>query len=196
MGGKSKTTTKIPEWVRGPAERNLHRAEEASQIGYVPYYGPTLAAFNPMQNQAFANIGAGAQAFGLAGPGEMFQPTMQARDFGNGMIGHSSGELYDLALADLAARRPGQFDAINNLFLDPLTGRPRQPAPGMGPVAPPNAVAPGATTRDDSPMWSDGMTGDQIRAEREARTFGQAPSYSPSGGSGSIGGLLGGLFGR
>jgi len=129
-GGKGGSqSTKIPEWVRGPAERNLGRAENAAEIGYTPYYGPSLAAFSPLQNQAFANLGAAGQAFGLAPEGEMFQPTMQPTDYGNGLRAHSSGDLYDLALAELQERRPGQFNAINSMFIDPVTGRPSATAP-------------------------------------------------------------------
>jgi hypothetical protein len=70
-GGKKETVTKteIPQWVRGPAERNLRRAEDVQQIGYMPWYGPEVAGFTPAQNAAFdTNIGAG-EAFGLLGAG-------------------------------------------------------------------------------------------------------------------------------
>lgn len=124
-GGKGgSTTTEIPGWVRRPASRNLDRAEEAAQIGYVPFYGPSVAAFSPLQNQAFANLGAAGQAFGMAAPGEMFQPTVAPQDFGGGLQAYSSGPLYDLALAELEARRPGQVEAVNRMFIDPMTGRP------------------------------------------------------------------------
>ena len=115
-GGSTTSTAEIPRWVQGPAERNLERAEEAAQIGYVPHYGPSVAAFSPMQNQGFANIGAMGQAFGLAPQGQSFQPTMQPTDYGNGLQAYSSGPLYDLALEELRARRPDQFNAIEGMF--------------------------------------------------------------------------------
>jgi len=121
-GGSTTATTEIPRWVQGPAERNLDRAEQAAQIGYVPHHGPSLAAFSPMQNQGFANIGAMGQAFGLAPQGQSFQPTMQPTDYGNGLQAYSSGPLYDLALEELRARRPGQADAIDGMFVNPMTG--------------------------------------------------------------------------
>ena len=31
-GGKKETATTIPDWVRGPAERNLRRAEQVQQL--------------------------------------------------------------------------------------------------------------------------------------------------------------------
>ena len=123
-GGSQSSKTEIPDWLAEPAARNIARAEQAAQIGYTPYYGPSVAAFSPMQQQAFANTGAAAQAFGLASPGQSFQPTMQPTDYGNGLQAYSSGPLYDLALAELQARQPGRFNAINDMFIDPMTGAP------------------------------------------------------------------------
>lgn len=196
-------TTKIPDWLAKPAQRNLARAEEVQQIGYTPYYGPSVAAFNEPQRQSFENAGSAARAFGLAGPDLNMQPTMQAQDFGNGVRAHSSGSLYDMVLEELAERRPGQFDAINNMFIDPMTGRPRQaeaqqaaPQAGQG--------IPGMNSGSDGGgMWSDGMTASEVRQHQADRTFGasapsaprsyqdvydqQMASYNNSGGGISIG---------
>ncbi len=131
-GGSQSSQTEIPDWLADPAARNIGRAEQAAQIGYTPYYGPSVAAFSPMQQQAFANTGAAAQAFGLASPGQSFQPTMQPTDYGNGLQAYSSGPLYDLALAELQARQPGRFAAINDMFIDPMTGAAPGRAAQMG----------------------------------------------------------------
>ena len=177
-GGKGGSqSTKIPEWVRGPSERNLGRAENAAEIGYTPYYGPSLAAFSPLQNQAFANLGAAGQAFGLAPEGEMFQPTMQPTDYGNGLRAHSSGDLYDLALAELQERRPGQFNAINSMFIDPVTGRLAATAPQQA-----GGGIPGMTDQGDGSgggMWSDGMTASEVRQHQADRTFGNTSAPRP-----------------
>ena len=129
-GGKQTTTTTIPEWVREPAERNIARAETAQKIGYMPYYGPDIAAFNPTQNAAFsANIGA-AEAFGLVPQGSLtaFQGMAPApTTYAGGIQAYSSGDLFDQALAELEAKRPGQVAQYNKLFVDPFTGE--QPAP-------------------------------------------------------------------
>lgn len=129
-GGSRSQTTTIPEWVRAPAERNIARAETAQKIGYMPYYGPDIAAFNPTQNAAFsANIGA-AEAFGLLPVGSLsvmqgMAPAPQT--FEGGIQGYSSGPLFDQAVAELEARRPGQVAQYNKLFVDPSSGA--QPAP-------------------------------------------------------------------
>jgi len=55
-GGKGGTQTSqitIPDYIEDAARRNLAKAEDISQIGYVPYYGPDVAAFTPMQEASF-----------------------------------------------------------------------------------------------------------------------------------------------
>jgi hypothetical protein len=116
-GGKKTEETTIPEWLRGPAERNLQRAEAVQQIEYMPYYGPDVAAFTPAQNAAFdANIGAG-EAFGLLAPNTLTatsgMPT--PTDF-DGFSGYSSQPIYESALAELKANQPGAVAQYNALF--------------------------------------------------------------------------------
>ena len=116
-GGKKTQETTIPEWLRGPAERNLQRAEAVQQIEYMPYYGPDVAAFTPAQNAAFdANIGA-AEAFGLLAPNTLTatsgMPT--PTEYAGGFSGYSSQPIYESALAELKAKQPGavaQYDAL------------------------------------------------------------------------------------
>jgi hypothetical protein len=117
----------------------LAKANEISKIGYTPYYGPDVAAQTPLQQAAISNTNLGASAFGLGGtPSPMAgMPTVQT--FANGMQGYSSGGLYDQALAQLAARNPGQFAALQAPFINPQTGA-QPPAPygtgGSGGAAP------------------------------------------------------------
>jgi hypothetical protein len=122
-GGSTSQQVTIPDWLQQPAQRNLARAEEAAKVGYMPYYGPDVAAFTPMQQQAMqANVDA-ASAFGLVPQGTQAMAGMpQAQDFG-GVQGYSSGSMFDQALAELASRRPGQYVANASLFRDPITGQ-------------------------------------------------------------------------
>jgi len=130
-GGKGGSTTsevKIPQWVQDASKANLARADEISQIGYTPYYGADVAAFNPMQQASFANTSNAADAFGMAGGGLTGMEGMpQAQDF-NGVMGYSSAPLYQGAVDQLQAQRPGQFDAIMSQFIDPVTGQGGRPA--------------------------------------------------------------------
>lgn len=134
-GGQETTQQQIPEYIEDASKRNLARAEEISQIGYTPYYGPDVAAFTPMQEQSFQNTNSMAGAFGLGAPqsgmGQM-SPVVEA----GGVRGYSSGPLYDAAVSELEQRRPGQFGAIMNQFLDPFTGAPMEmqgPMPAPAP---------------------------------------------------------------
>lgn len=118
-GGSQTTKMEIPKWIEEPATRNLARAEAAQKIGYMPYSGPQIAAFNPMQQAAMqANIGAG-EAFGLLAPGSLqpLQGMPAPQTYAGGMQGYSSMPLYDQAVAELQSRSPNQVAAYNQLFV-------------------------------------------------------------------------------
>lgn len=125
-GGSTSSTVEIPQYIEDAARRNLARADTISQIGYTPYYGPDVAAFTPMQEAAFRNTAGTAGAFGLAGGGMSQQditggmpaPTTYA----GGVRGYSSAPMYEQAMDELAARRPGQKALIDSLFVDPYSG--------------------------------------------------------------------------
>jgi len=117
-GGSQTTQVEIPQWLSNAAQANLQQGRDVSRIGYTPYYGPDVAALTPTQQAARANIGQFAQAFGLQGTQDMAlgQPTT----YEGGIQGYSSGSLYDRAVQELAARRPGQYAAIQSNFVNPF----------------------------------------------------------------------------
>ena len=118
-GGKKETETTIPDWVRGPAERNLRRAEQVQQLKYMPYTGPQVAAFNETQNAAMNNNISAAKAFGLLDPNSTLTATsgMPApTEYAGGFKGYGSIDIYDQALKELTARDPANMAAYNNLF--------------------------------------------------------------------------------
>ena len=133
-GGKGGSTTsevKIPQWVEDASKANLARADEISQIGYTPYYGADVAAFNPMQQASFANTSNAADAFGMAGGGMTGMEGMpHAQDF-NGVMGYSSAPMYESAVGQLQAQRPDQYKAITDQFIDP--GGPQAPRTSLFP---------------------------------------------------------------
>ena len=95
-GGSSTTEVKIPEYIEAAAQRNLNKAERISQLGYVPQYGPDVAAFTPMQQASFQNTANAASAFGMAAPtsqrdimGGMDAPTTYA----GGVQGYSAAPI-------------------------------------------------------------------------------------------------------
>ena len=125
-GGSSTQTVEIPEYIEEAAKRNLTKAEGISQLGYVPYYGPDVAAFTPMQQAGFQNTADVSSAFGMAAPasqqdimGGMGAPTQYA----NGVTGYSSQPLYQQSLDQFAAARPAQKSYMDSFFIDPDDGQ-------------------------------------------------------------------------
>ena len=125
-GGSTSSTVEIPQYIEDAAKRNLARADTISQIGYVPYYGPDVAAFTPMQEAAFQTTADVASAFGTPG-GSMSQQDIMGgmpapTTYAGGVRGYSSAPMYEQAMAELATRRPGQKTLIDSLFIDPYSG--------------------------------------------------------------------------
>lgn len=121
-GGSDETKTKIPEYLQRASQDALRRGADVADMGYVPYMGPEVAAFQPQQLTAMRNNQSMAADLGLdAGPGYTPPPTT---DFGNGMVGYGSYDPFMALLDQFKAERPGQFDYINSMFIDPVTGEP------------------------------------------------------------------------
>jgi hypothetical protein len=121
-GGKGGSTTsaqEIPDWIKEPSIRNIGRAEQAQQIGYQPYYGLDVAAFNPTQEAAMQMNLDTARAFGMMPQGYQdltaTQGMPQAQNIG-GMMGYSSSPLYEQAVAAAAQADPTQAEIYNSLF--------------------------------------------------------------------------------
>ena len=134
-GGSQTQTTEmtIPSYLEEPIKRNIARAEEIASFGYAPYSGPVVAAMTPMQEAAMRNVSSAAEAYGLeSAAGQEIAP--QPQTFAGGVRGYSAMPLYEQALAELEARAPGQYAAMTNYFIDPVTGKggftpPLPPAP-------------------------------------------------------------------
>lgn len=185
-GGTTSGSTEIPAWLESAAIENINKARDVSQIGYVPYYGPDVAAFSPMQQQSMQSTGNAASAFGLAPQGFNAMAGMpQAETFAGGIQGYSSAPLYEQSLDKLFANAPAQYRAMNSMFIDPFTG-----------AAPRNAY--NATPMQSSQMMSGGGGGgqadfvDQAHADRMAqmsstgRHYGVNSQYNPYAGDASV----------
>ena len=161
-GGKGGTQTSqitIPDYIEEAARRNLAKAEDISQIGYVPYYGPDVAAFTPMQEASFQQTADVASAFGLAAPtaqtdimGGMPAPTQYA----GGVRGYSSAPMYEQAISELAAQRPAQAEYLQSFFIDPMTGEAIRDygQPAVSPVAPMASPVAGGGGSSDDPIYT------------------------------------------
>jgi hypothetical protein len=141
MGRGSETNkTEIPQWLEDAARGNIAQGRDVANLGPVPYYGPDVAAFTPMQEAGFRNTSRAARAFNMDG-GDLtgMEGMPQAQTFAGGVRGYSSAPIYEEALAQLEARNPGQFAAIQNMFINPQTGQGGyQPIMPMEPPAAPH----------------------------------------------------------
>lgn len=130
MGGRQTSKEQIPQWVTDQAQANIAQAQQVGQLGYVPYYGPEVAAMTPMQLAAGQGISSAAGAFGLPGGG--MSPTQgmpQPQTFAGGVQGYSSGNVFEQALRNLQQNRPGQYQAMMDMFINPQTGQMPKPKP-------------------------------------------------------------------
>ena len=121
--GSSKTVqeTKIPEYLEEAGRIAVQQAQQAQQMGYIPYMGPELAAINPYEQALAQNVGSMASAFGMAAPAglDMGMPTVTQ----GGMTGYSSYPIYQSALERLREQRPEQYQFFaGQTGFDPITG--------------------------------------------------------------------------
>jgi len=127
-GGSTSSTVAVPEYIEKAARRNLTEADKIRRLGFIPEYGPTVAAFTPTQEAAFQGTAQAAGAFGLPGgemsmqdiSGGMPEPTTYA----GGVRGYSALPIYEQALEAFGQARPGQKQYIDRFFIDPFTGLP------------------------------------------------------------------------
>ena len=122
--GGSTTTQEIPYWLEDAARRNINQADRISRIGAVPMsYGPTVAAFTPMQNSSFLNTANAASAFGLDAPtGTDITGGLPAPTNYGGVTGYSAKPVFDAITGEFREDRPGQASYIDSFFINPFTG--------------------------------------------------------------------------
>ena len=118
-GGSQTTQVEIPKYLEDASRANIAQGKEISQIGYTPYYGPDIAAFTPMQAAAMQSAANFGSAFGLMPQMDAMAGMPEAQTFEGGVRGYSSAPLYEQAVAELKARRPGQAALIERQFVNP-----------------------------------------------------------------------------
>ena len=124
-GGQTTSQVTVPAYIENAAKANLAKADAISQVGYTPYYGADVAAFNPMQQASFQNTADSANAFGMATPtsptdimGNMGAP----QTYANGVTGYSSAPMFQDAVDTLGYFRPNQKALLDSFFVNPYTG--------------------------------------------------------------------------
>ena len=118
-GGSQTQKTEIPKWIEEPATRNLARAEQAQQLGYMPYTGIDVAGFTPTQQAAQQMTFDTASAFNMMPQGYQGITPMtgmpQQQTIG-GMTGFTSAPLYEAAVAEARRQQPESAAIYDTLF--------------------------------------------------------------------------------
>lgn len=140
MFGSSTNKTEIPKYAEDASKQALGMANARNELGYVPYHGPDVAAFNPMQMNAMQGSNTMAQSMGLPTAGLSL---MEPQDFGGGVWGHSSQPLYQNNMDALEASNPELFAALRA-----LTKMTSQEAMAQAPGASANPFQPGGLAGD------------------------------------------------
>ena len=133
-GGTQQKETTLPKFYETGLQQGLGMGRDIAAMGYVPYYGPDVAAFSPLQQAAFQGTDVMAGAFGMPTTGgQQYMP--QAETFAGGVQGYSSAPIFTQAQQQLAANRPAQAEYLASFGIDPVTGAVGSRAPSQQPVA-------------------------------------------------------------
>jgi len=115
--GSETSTTAVPQYLENASRYNLNRGVDASNIGYVPKYGPDVAALTPLQLASINNLSQNANAFGMAGGnvtgGSGMPDPMQ---FAGGINAYSSAPAFQEMVSNLQANNPDKYNQIENYF--------------------------------------------------------------------------------
>jgi len=124
MGRPSKEVTErtVPEWERQASQQAQAMTSGAANIGFIPYYGPSVAGLSQGEQAYMQQTGDLASAFGMQGPAG--PPMISAKELYDGNIPEglrqgmpmSSGDIYDRAIKELYMRNPTQYRAIQGLL--------------------------------------------------------------------------------
>lgn len=143
-GGSQTSKVEIPQWIEQPTIRNIARAEQVAQMGYQPYYGPEVAAFTPMQQQAMQSQYDAAAAFGMAPMGgNAMAGTPTPTEYTGGLLGYGSGDLFEQSINEFQKRQPDQAEIYSSQFVGPDVGNQDFYPPGNQP--PYSGLPPGYT---------------------------------------------------
>lgn len=146
--GSKTTEQSIPKWLEDSVKGNLEKARLTGEIGYMPYYGPQVAALSPMEQSARQNTMGAMSAFGMAPAGAQYKSSLPEPMTMGGVSGYSSGNLYDQAVAELGRRDPAQMERYKRAM-----GLSSGTAPGTAPGAGQNPVQKDPRLDQSSPMY-------------------------------------------
>jgi len=134
----AESTTKLPPWYEDAAKQIIALGQKRSQLGYVPYMGPDVAAMDPNTMAGIQGFDAMSSAFGMpAGGAASMSYLPQAQTFAGGVKGYSGFPAFEEAQNALKAKYPGIYNYLQSFSINPQTG-----APGGGGTTPPPVTPP------------------------------------------------------
>lgn len=190
MGSKSTTVqeNRIPRYLEEAGQLAVEEAKKIKEMGYLPYFGPEVAAINPYEQAMAQNVGSMASAFGLAAPAAMDMSGVDTATSG-GVTGYTTAPAYFAALERLKETRPDQYEFFAGLGrFDPITGaiNPNynpSPTTNMPNLLPSTARIGGGG--DDGPNMREFM--DERKAESARRaSAGSSGDFDPLGPTGNV----------
>jgi len=180
-GGKGSSTqttqVKLPPFLEKAATENISLADDVGRLGFMPNLGPTVAGFSPGQRAAMDNTNQAARAFGMTPAGSV-DDYMMGESF-NGGAAYGGAPVYEQMLAGLTPEQRASIMSfissdVGGTYTRPQPAQPAQQGGGKGAMG-------SLSSNSGGGMWSDGMTGRQIEAERSAGTFGSGMPSSQRG---------------
>jgi hypothetical protein len=193
---EQKTTTTLPAWYEDAAKELIALGKKRSQLGYVPWMGPDVAALDPASLAGMQGFDAMSQAFGMpagaAAGAQQYLP--QAQEYAGGVKGYSGFPAFEEAQKALKAKYPGIYEYLQSFSIptgEAGTGTPPPSGGGSG-TPPPSGGGGGGGSGSQYPFggedwWSLGGSG--IGWQSEGQPIG--PIFTRPG-SGSGNNTLGG----
>ena len=132
-GGSTRSERNLPKFFEQDMQQGLDFGQNVAATGFVPYYGPDVAALAPQTQAAFDTTNLMANAFNMPSA-DISSYLPQSQTFADGTKGYSSAPLFEQSMDTLAQKRPGQASYIDSFFIDPVTGEPGSNVASVQPV--------------------------------------------------------------
>ncbi|MDD9727229.1 DUF4214 domain-containing protein [Roseovarius sp. SK2] len=121
LKGGAESTSSVPAFVTDGGKFGVDRSKQLAEMGYMPYFGPDVAALSPMEYSGIQNTAGAANAFGMASPGLMDAATGGSQRSGQGGLMHATGQY---KVANVGDSEKAQF--VNDMYQTQLGRAPDQ----------------------------------------------------------------------
>ena len=119
--GTRTTTQNKPEHIVQAEQDALAMTNYLSKLGYVPRTGVQIAGVTDQTLNSMRGTNQGLEAFGLP-TSDVMSNIPQTTTSESGIEGYTTTSGLDELIATMQRDRPAQYQAIENMFIDPVTG--------------------------------------------------------------------------